>query len=473
MHAPATTKGALRAALAAASHDMVRGAPERLSVDQARLLQLGAWCYHTAAPGSPHRQQLALDFARDWQQHQQRATVVLPLLQAWQRAGIRAVVFKGFALAWGVYPHPALRFCGDADVLLSRADAQRALQLPVPGWHLIVQPPLGDQRAAFLAYHPASGHTVDVQHDLLPAHGLRRWPGCSLTTRMLADADLHIPVATGAGGAGSPGGAGGRAAGASMLALRPDDLLLALAINRCWGADAFRNKPHDYQDLALTIQRHGLQADALAQRARQLGVLPLWQAFLRHCNPFTRHFDLIATRDHRLQRLRNQLCPAPQGLPMTWGKVLQRGRRSVRVLHRAAQALPTALGVLRDLRRYPTPSAASAAAPAAPARRATPWQPWQAEQAAGWALRLLAPLARRTDAGPCVQQSLTVLRLLQKHGHAANWCLGYRPAVGNAPVAHAWVETADPYAFGLEAHLHNTRYQVVLRNGPPLQDPER
>jgi len=53
-------------------------------------------------------------------------TILVPLLAALARAGVAAVLLKGTALAYGLYPAPAQRNRGDTDLLVAPNDLQRA-----------------------------------------------------------------------------------------------------------------------------------------------------------------------------------------------------------------------------------------------------------------------------------------------------------------------------------------------------------
>ena len=453
MTARQITQKQVRLAFVAASHDLVRGQPTQLNVAQARQLELGSWCYFAAEPGSVYRQELASEFVRDWQVQQRRVAALIPLLRAWQDAGIQAVAFKGFAMAWAVYPHAATRFSGDVDILLSPADAARALHIAVPGWRFIEPAYRGDGRDAFTAFHEPSCVSVDVQLGLLSEYGFTPKENNQLTANILAAQRLEFDLTAGT-------------QKLRMQALNPTDLLMALAVNRAWTSDAWQNKPHDYLDMALTIQRHGLTESGLADRAAELGMAATWACFLRHCNPFTRHFDMVSTRFNRLVRLRCDLSAYSGGMPPRWRMVMHRAKRAGRVLKHATQAVPTLLGVVRDLRKYPTPRAASKAPlPVMTRHVSPPWQAWEFDQAARWVRLLLQPICRLTNAGPCVVHSLTVFRLMRAQGHAVQWCLGYRVNEAEPVCGHAWVECEDPYAFGAVARMTNTRYRVIYRCG--------
>lgn len=58
--------------------------------------------------------------------HRERTGVVEEVLEAFKRASIDTIVLKGAALAWTIYPSPALRPMSDVDLLVPPAAARRA-----------------------------------------------------------------------------------------------------------------------------------------------------------------------------------------------------------------------------------------------------------------------------------------------------------------------------------------------------------
>ena len=71
-----------------------------------------------------------------WSENQRFYHGVLPLLRAFEQAGIDAVVLKGLALIARFYRDPGLRPMADVDVLVPPSDVERASELAVSlGWH--------------------------------------------------------------------------------------------------------------------------------------------------------------------------------------------------------------------------------------------------------------------------------------------------------------------------------------------------
>jgi hypothetical protein len=93
-----------------------------------------------------------------WSDNQRIALCVAPLLQAFEQAGIDAVVLKGLALIARFYRDPGLRPMADADVLVRPCDAERAGALAASlGWHprYDVSPAFRRVRHAAPYDHPA------------------------------------------------------------------------------------------------------------------------------------------------------------------------------------------------------------------------------------------------------------------------------------------------------------------------------
>jgi hypothetical protein len=66
-----------------------------------------------------------------WSENQRMFHCVLPLLQAFEQAGVDAVVLKGLALVARFYRDPGLRPMADVDVLVPPSDVGRASELAV------------------------------------------------------------------------------------------------------------------------------------------------------------------------------------------------------------------------------------------------------------------------------------------------------------------------------------------------------
>lgn len=436
-------------ALAAASMDLPAGHPATLTIEQARMLCLGPWCYWSAQAGSPWRHGLAADFAHEWQRQERRAAALIPLFRAWDALGVAVYAFKGLAMAWAVYPHPAARYAGDVDLLISPEDALRARQVSVPGWELVESTGLTCD-IAFYLFCRELGLLVEVHDNLAPNACLGVSRSRDLTQKMIGAARCSFKLTAGH-------------AAVDVRTLDPADLVLAMVINRSWSSDAWRSKPHDYLDIHYGQQKWGVTADRLQQRANDLGLGSTWLHFSRDCNPFTGRLDLVSPRLSPWRRLRKHLAIWSGGVPPYVRTSCLRLGRGPALFFRSIRTMPAIAGVLRDLRAHPAPQVVAAKLKVRDQGGHRRWRPWQAEQAVRWAIRMLGPLSRLTSAGPCVVQSLALYRLLQADGHACEWFLGYRPGESGLPVGHAWVDCPGGHAFGLAHGLKNQQYRIIFR----------
>lgn len=99
-----------------------------------------------------------------WSENQRVYHGVLPLLQAFEKAGIDAVVLKGLALIARFYRDPGLRPMADVDVLVPPSDVERATELAASlGWHPRHRPTPAFRRVKHAGPfdHPA-GPTCDI-----------------------------------------------------------------------------------------------------------------------------------------------------------------------------------------------------------------------------------------------------------------------------------------------------------------------
>jgi hypothetical protein len=80
---------------------------------------------HPAVPLATRRQLDVLMLRhRGW--HRERMAALTEILEAFDRASIDVIVLKGAALAWTIYPSPALRSMSDLDLLVPRGAASAA-----------------------------------------------------------------------------------------------------------------------------------------------------------------------------------------------------------------------------------------------------------------------------------------------------------------------------------------------------------
>jgi hypothetical protein len=96
--------------------------------DAHHLAPLLEWVTRSAESSVPPpvRAQLHALVLRQTAWHRARTAAASEILDALERSSIRTLVLKGAALAWTIYPSPALRPMTDIDLLVDRTDAPRA-----------------------------------------------------------------------------------------------------------------------------------------------------------------------------------------------------------------------------------------------------------------------------------------------------------------------------------------------------------
>jgi Uncharacterised nucleotidyltransferase len=128
---------------------------------------------HRDATLEPTMQQLDALMLRHRLWHRERTLAVAEILEAFERAAIDTIVLKGAALAWTIYPSPALRPMSDVDLLVPPT-AARAAQLLLR--QLRFEAPLGGRRFGRNAHHlPIASRSqngvtisVEIHRDALP-----------------------------------------------------------------------------------------------------------------------------------------------------------------------------------------------------------------------------------------------------------------------------------------------------------------
>ncbi|MBA3890937.1 MAG: nucleotidyltransferase family protein, partial [Gemmatimonadaceae bacterium] len=109
--------------------------PPRPVLDAANL---AAYAYTQLASDDESREELWLAYAKAAARHLHHRTTLLPLVRAWQRAGIESLLFKGFPLAEFVYASVGQRHYSDVDVLLDPRRWSEAERIAVAhGWTVI------------------------------------------------------------------------------------------------------------------------------------------------------------------------------------------------------------------------------------------------------------------------------------------------------------------------------------------------
>ena len=258
-------------------------------LDTLRALSLSGHAFVTL-PEHPQRDLLRQLYSFTAARHLAVRQGIIALLRAWAAADVRAVVFKGFYLAEFVYPSAGQRTYADVDIVIEEGRAGDALALAQPlGWQVVWRVDVGDDvlavhGAEYTGHevgqirHPALDLAIDVHrravhnnHNRLPAH-----PAGQRLTAALRDGADEIEWE-----------------GVTVRVPNPlDAVVFGLALNRCWGSDAWQVKPRDYADFEALIARFDVTPSAVLERARRLGVGRTVATYLRRCDPTVRRLDL-------------------------------------------------------------------------------------------------------------------------------------------------------------------------------------
>ena len=243
----------------------------------------------TRLPQHARRTELREGFLYTAARHVTIRRLLAPLLAAWNEAGIVPVVFKGFHLAEFVYPAPGHRAYADIGLLVGEGDVPTVCEVAAAqgwdvAWHI-------GQPDGFHALHGPEylGHEAahlkradgDVMIDLHRriVHNIHNFLPPEPVTRRLTDAILASSDAV-------------AWEGAHLRVPQPvDAVVFGLALNRCWGSDAWRIKPRDYADMEALAQRFGVTRRAVLDRAAELGVARTVTVYLDRCDPERKLLD--------------------------------------------------------------------------------------------------------------------------------------------------------------------------------------
>ena len=367
--------------------------------------------------------------------HMRVKAALIPLLTAWDAAGIRAVLLKGFASAEFVYADPSQRFYGDVDVLIDERDAVRAVRLARNlQWiddGFVDVPRLWTHEVAHL-YSPDREVRIDVHRRVA-----RKILGTSLKVKR---ATWHLWTSAQSARLGS----------APVWLPDPRDQVLMLALTRGWSAETGRLKPADPLDLSQMYARYGLTDAAVLDRAATLGCLHTMRATLRACR--------AVALDERPERWRIRRSALLDLNMIPLDRVLGRVQRLPSLLRDTLAVLPDALRVRRAIARGGDPRELPARWTLAPARQPTVVAVARAMRGANWALRLTYP-----GGATCVPRSLTRYAALCRAGVPVTFISGVRRAETGVE-GHAWVELPYPLDNDYGEPGARTLYRELFRH---------
>ncbi|MFB9993341.1 lasso peptide biosynthesis B2 protein [Deinococcus oregonensis] len=347
-----------------------------------------------------------------------------PLIAAWEREGIPALLFKGFALTEFEYATPGERFYGDVDVLLPEEPATviRAVHLALAhGWRsdgAHAFPERWTHEGAHL-YSPNGQIRLDVHRFVVAWSVGSQRRQRTLTRAMWAHAQAVDWE------------------GIRVWCPSPTDaLVIALALNRQWSGDQGGLKPADYADTRVLLRRSGLTMHQLAQRAQHVGAGHTWAAFWQVCNPERRHFALNA------QATSGLLKRAARHDGVNLNREVWRIRLSAvpRRLRSMISVLPDVLAARWALRGGGDPRAHLARWTRSGSTRPLPPSRLQdVILGVSHLTRLLYP--RQSRVGTCLPRAYATYRVLHRLGCPVVFVSGVgRTSAGIQ--GHAWIENA-------------------------------
>lgn len=422
-----------------------------------RGARLGAYAYTALPADSPQRASLRGDYLLSLARHQRVKAELVPLLRAWHRAGIPALLFKGFHLSEFVYPVAGARFYGDADVLVRPEQAREAIRVAAElGWRVEAS----ESEIGVSYFHYAAtltGPGGDAYVDLhrwviassLPWNPVQRRITDAVWSHARERVWEGVPV---------------------REMTETDAIIVGLALGRCWSLDRGRLKAHDVLDFRLLASR--VHPDEIRRRARELGCERTLRRFMERCDPAEGRLHFHPPS--RAARWRSALAAwverGPVGTPELALSRLLRAPEAARAL---LPGIRWVLHARRALRRSRDPNtllpalspAAAVAAPALCTRR-------RFRTVLG--IRLASRLLRTNPRGDCLVRSLAVYAALRTQGWPVGFVSGVRRDASGV-VGHAWVEMDGKVLWELLEPANRRMYRVHFEfpNSPGNAPSER
>ncbi len=224
--------------------------------ERLRQFSLSGSAYTHLPAANPTRLEMRPAYREQVLRRQIVLAELAPLLAAWQAAGIRVMVFKGFHLAEYVYASPDLRPYGDVDVLIPPEQAALASSLAQQlgyreTWNAADS--LNPHKHELLNLVSRSGQVVLDVHARLLHNTLRQ----SIRQQRITQAVWERAVLLNTPGLYGPAPV--------------DALLVGLILNRLWVPEQWTIKPQDLLDFRSLAEQAGVTPQALMERAREFG----------------------------------------------------------------------------------------------------------------------------------------------------------------------------------------------------------
>lgn len=410
-----------------------------------RAAGLATYAYTALPADHPRRGELRPDYLQAAARFLRIKSALAPLLRAWERAGIRVLIFKGFHLSEFVYPSPPARIYADADVLLPPERTAEARRLAEAlGWRVDYDSVEAGRPDFHTALELSSPEGTDVCVD---AH---RYVVGSATPGLRLKREVTRAVWE-------------RARerywqGMKVWEMDPADaLLVGVVLGRAWGADGWAVKPYDAVDWRMLRDAYAVDAGAVEARARELGCARTLHIFRERFDPDAGRLVLGAPPRGwvRSARARSAMeC-------FQFGAAFQRARNLPRVAVEVVAMLPYVLRARRAVRRMPdlrallqslTPARVRAEA------RATGASRFRTTRGVRWAARLLRTPARSEG----LVRSLALYAALRDQGWTVSFVRGVR-ADAAGETEHAWLELDDRVLPDLREAANRELYRESFR----------
>jgi hypothetical protein len=402
--------------------DFLLGRGDPPPAEVLRGARLASYACTVLPPDHPLRSELRPHYLAALLRHQQIRAELVPLLSAWQGAGVDVLLFKGFYLAEFVYPDPGGRFYGDVDVLIRPAAVVRAAAIASQlGWvpESRTSSAVGERAHVALGLFRPDGASILDVHRFVIQSSHRSW---SRAPRRITEAVWEAAESR-------------QWEGTVIWTPRPvDSLLVGLILQRSW-ADRWAIKPHDPVDFRYLRDRAGVSRDELRARAAELRCERTLSRFLDRCDPDAQR--LLLRPPSKAEQLSLDLSVGLERAPREIERLVSRLDSVLYLLVDIPRAVPALLKVVRARRREHdirallqqlTPSPPSGRAPSVATRVRT-------VRALRWLTRLL-PLSKK---GHCLPRSLAIYYELRRQGWPVSFKTGVRRG-GEGILGHAWVE---------------------------------
>ncbi|WP_407570870.1 lasso peptide biosynthesis B2 protein [Deinococcus altitudinis] len=368
---------------------------------------------------------------------------MLALLRAWNEAGVESMLLKGFMLAEFAYRTPGTRPYGDVDILVRPEQLDLLLEVArTLGWKddgTASRPAEWQHEIAHL-YSPDGQVRLDVHRFAVPWIAGPQGQVRRLTQALWKAAEAELLE--------------------GVTVYRPSwaDCALNLVLGRSWTGDRGEYKPADYTDLESLAGCPGVTPESLETRARELGALHTWRAFLAGCDPWRAHFELgSAARSAQIRQGAHR-----DGAVWPLGLRLKQVSKMPAAVWCMGRMLPDVLSVRRSLKavgRDPRQLVRQVGeVPVTKSSSASGAQVTAVIKGVAWLTRLIYP----NSPGSCVPRSLATYRALHRIGFPAVYVSGVRRGANGVIEGHAWVEgpegVIDEYGEPMNRYL----FQIVF-----------